>query len=207
MLFAKQSPYMAVFLRMNECILEDAMLDNDLAMFRSPHAPRQLRAFPYAELGYCLASQVPLSDADDLYMLHDLHCEGKFAISCHEPLAFELFAPSLGHTCAKGNQQVKPRIERPKLSGDTEASLMEQYPWLTSDDFVKSGAQAGGRSEGRVGGRIGGAGGGQHESDGPEGQAPTGVLDGGDSEDSREDQASGHAAEEGAEEEGRVGRQ
>ena len=97
--FAKQNPFVAVFLELRQ-VAEDDAVHGDLP--RGVLRPRNRRVFSKANLVHLDGDGIPFSEEDDLFVLRDLHFEGGFLISDHAPQRFELSSLPWAHPLLRG---------------------------------------------------------------------------------------------------------
>jgi hypothetical protein len=153
LLLAKQSPFKAVFL---EGIFVppvvpafEGLSPNELA---AVDMDPMLLTFDISQLTYKLAQEIEFDPEGQVFVLSHLKFVGETLQTCMDPVLLEdkiLCLPAQRHEQASR----EPR-GRPPLPPDLRALLLEEFPWLTSDDFAQESNPVGG------GGGDGGAGGG-----------------------------------------------
>jgi len=133
LLFAKKKPFTAVFLRLQRCTDDVAMLGLPYNDLNRCCAPRHRQTFLCA-FEHCLPAECGFSDDADLFVLRDVRVEGSVAVCYNAPTPFEIFTSPFA-SCHKAHKKRDRATKRPKVSDDVRARTMLEFGWLTDVDF------------------------------------------------------------------------
>ncbi len=127
LLFAKQNPYVAVFLELRQVAEDDAVHGYFL---RGVFLPRNRRVYSKANLVHFVGDGLPFSEEDDIFVLRDLRFECGFLISDHAPQRFELFVAPPGTPASSRPAAEKPTVQKQRVAAGIRAQLLHDFPWL-----------------------------------------------------------------------------
>lgn len=159
-LYAKQQPYVAVFLECQRVDTEAAYAC--LPELRGAPLPLHLQVFSVGALVHHDGGRVPFTEDHDLFVLHDLHFQGSFLVSHRAAQRFEFFVSPFGSPSNKQATKRPAAVQKPRIDKDMRARLLAEFPWLTDEDL--RGLEAN-RARGRGGGAGGHGGGSAHDAD------------------------------------------
>ena len=154
LLLAKQSPYKAVFL---EAIFVPPVLPAfeglSPAELAAVDVDPMLLTFDISQLTYKMAQDIEFDPEGQVFVLSHLMFVGETLQSRSDPVLLEDVI--LGLPAQRQQQAPREPRARPPIPPEHRAQLLEEFPWLTADDFAQEHGPAGG------GGGDGGAGGGE----------------------------------------------